>query len=169
MNDIFAIFLWLIITIFLLYLFGDRERSQQSSANLELKEIDVLKKQCQRLKQELQQQSQLSKIEINRAIFERLQTLLTNYPTACMVAQTKPDLPAKNLVALFTPLENLLSSWGYQAIGQPWEQISYDPQLHQPDNDDIIEGELVYIRFVGYRDRDKILVPAKVSRQLPNV
>lgn len=164
----FAIFLWLIITIFFLYLFGDRAQSPPSSSDLKLTKIEELKQQCQRLRQELQQQSQLSKIETNRAIFERLQTLLTNYPTACMVAQTKPDLPAKNLVALFTPLENLLSSWGYQSIGQPWEQIAYNPQLHQPDNDGMIEGELVYIRFVGYRDGDKILVPAKVSRQLPN-
>ena len=29
------------------------------------------------------------------------------------------------------------------------------------------EGELVYIRFVGYQNGDKILYPAKVSRTLP--
>jgi hypothetical protein len=76
-------------------------------------------------------------------------------------------LPAKNLVALFTPLENLLKSWGYEPIGTPWEQAPYNPQLHQPDVSDITEGELVYIRFVGYRDADRILSPAKVSRTLP--
>jgi hypothetical protein len=39
--------------------------------------------------------------------------------------------------------------------------------LHQPDVEDITEGELVYIRFVGYREGERILAPAKVSRTLP--
>ena len=30
-----------------------------------------------------------------------------------------------------------------------------------------IEGELVYIRFIGYQKGDNILYPAKVSRTLP--
>lgn len=79
----------------------------------------------------------------------------------------KPDLPAKNLVSLFTPLENILASWGYVAIGKPWEQVNYNPQLHQADSEEIQEGELVYIRFIGYQDGGKILYPAKVSRTIP--
>ena len=99
------------------------------------------------------------------------------------MAQAKPDLPAKNLTSLFTPLESLLKSWGYEPIGKPWEQVPYNPQLHQADTDDIEEGELVYVRFIGYCDRKsndrntaqitddtqqtQILCPAKVSRTLP--
>ena len=86
------------------------------------------------------------------------------------MAQTKPDLPARNLIALFTPLENLLQTWGIAAIGTPWQQVAYDPQLHQPDADDMAIGESVYIRFVGYRsiaNSHQILCPAKVSRTLP--
>jgi len=93
--------------------------------------------------------------------------LLTNYPAARKMAEAKPDMPAKNLSALFTPLENLLSSWDFQTIGSAWEQTAYNPQLHQPDVEDITEGELVYIRFVGYREGEQILTPAKVSRTLP--
>jgi hypothetical protein len=96
-----------------------------------------------------------------------LQTLLTNYPAARKMAEAKPDMPAKNLSALFTPLENLLSSWDFETIGSAWEQTAYNPQLHQPDVEDITEGELVYIRFVGYREGERILAPAKVSRTLP--
>jgi molecular chaperone GrpE (heat shock protein) len=83
------------------------------------------------------------------------------------MALAKPELPAKNLISLFTSLDNLITSWGYTAIGETWEQVNYNPQLHQADSDDIQEGELVYIRFIGYQDGDKVLYPAKVSRTLP--
>jgi hypothetical protein len=33
---------------------------------------------------------------------------------------------------------------------------------------DIQPGEAVYVRFVGYRDGETVLVPAKVSRTLPS-
>lgn len=131
------------------------------------KEIEELKQQCFRLREELQQQKTQLTDDFRRATFEQLQTLLTNYPAARKMAEAKPDMPAKNLAALFTPLENLLSGWGFETIGSAWEQVTYNPQLHQPDVGDITEGELVYVRFVGYRDGERILVPAKVSRTLP--
>ena len=130
-------------------------------------EIEELRQQCLRLREQLQQQKTQLTADFRKATFEQLQTLLTNYPTARKMAEAKPDLPAKNLSALFTPLENLLASWDFEIIGSAWEQVAYNPQLHQPDVGDITEGELVYIRFVGYRDGERILAPAKVSRTLP--
>jgi molecular chaperone GrpE (heat shock protein) len=130
-------------------------------------EIEELRQQCFRLRDELQQQKTQLTDDFRKATFEQLQTLLTNYPAARKMAEAKPDLPAKNLSALFTPLENLLTSWGFEMIGSAWEQTAYNPQLHQPDVEDITEGELVYVRFVGYRDGEQILCPAKVSRTLP--
>ncbi|NEQ27289.1 MAG: XRE family transcriptional regulator, partial [Microcoleus sp. SIO2G3] len=85
----------------------------------------------------------------------------------CASITVKPDLPAKNIVSLFTPLDNLIETWGYERIGQAWEQVSYNPQLHQADASDIEVGELVYIRFIGYKEGERILCPAKVSRTLP--
>jgi hypothetical protein len=106
--------------------------------------------------------------QLQRQVFEQLQTLLVNYPTVTKAALAKPEMPAKNIVPLFTPLGNLLQQWGYEAIGEPWENVAFDPQLHQPDVADIQPGEMVYIRFIGYRDGADILVPAKVSRNLPS-
>lgn len=102
-----------------------------------------------------------------RQTFEQLQTLLVNYPTVTKVAQAKPEMRAQQIISLFKPLENLLDRWGYEAIGQPWMTVAFDPQLHQPDVPDIQPDETVYIRFVGYRCGNEILVPAKVSRTLP--
>lgn len=128
---------------------------------------EELRQQCLRLRDELQQQKSQLRADFREATFEQLQPLLTNYPSARQMAEAKPSLPAKNLSALFTPLDNLLESWGIEPIGFAWEQVAYNPQLHQADTDSIAEGELVYIRFVGYRAQERILCPAKVSRTLP--
>lgn len=133
-----------------------------------------LQQQCLRLREQLQfQKTQLTE-DFQTETFEQLQTLFTSYPIARKMAEAKPDLPAKNLLALLTPLENLLESWGIEPIGTPWSQVPYDSHAHQPDDSDIAEGEPVYIRFVGYRQSaragsatQRILCPAKVSRTLP--
>jgi hypothetical protein len=120
-----------------------------------------------RLQQELQhQQRQLTASERQKT-FGHLQSLLTSFPSARHLVQVKPDLPAKNMISLFTPLETLLRDWGYEMIGSPWAAVAYDPQLHQPDVVDLQPGETVYVRFVGYRQGETILCPAKVSRALP--
>ena len=120
-----------------------------------------------RLHRELQQQRTQLTQEFQETTFEQLQTLLTNYPSIRPLVGIKPELPAKNLLSLLTPLDNLLETWDDEQIGKPWEQVPYNPQIHQPDATDIAEGELVYIRFVGYRYGDCIICPAKVSRTLP--
>jgi hypothetical protein len=140
--------------------------SRQILANLR-SETAELKQDSLHLKQEIQAQRDLITSEFQIIIFEQLQTLLTHYPTISEMVAVMPDLPAKNILALFTPLDNLIACWHYQTIGVPWVQVNYNPRLHQADSPDIQIGELVYIRFVGYSCGDRILVPAKVSRTLP--
>jgi hypothetical protein len=140
---------------------------ENTSSSKRLLELETLRRECLRLREELQKQKVELTTELQHSTFEQLQTLLTNYPSVRQLIQVKPDLPAKNLISLFTSLDNLIESWGYELIGQVWEQVHYNPQLHQPDAGDIEAGELVYIRFVGYRDGEQILCPAKVSRTLP--
>lgn len=142
---------------------------EDTSSSKRLLEIEALRRECLRLREELQQQRIELTTEFRHSTFQQLQTLLSNYPSVRQLVQVKPDLPAKNLTSLFTSLDNLIESWGYQPIGQALEQVSYNPQLHQPDASDIEVGELVYIRFVGYREGEQILSPAKVSRSLPKV
>lgn len=129
--------------------------------------ITELQQQCLRLRTDLQQQKKSLVENVQLDTFEHLQTLLTSYPSARVMAVAKPDLPAQNLVALFAPLETLLQSWDITSIGVAWERVPFQPRLHQPDSNEITEGELVYIRFVGYQQGDRILCPAKVSRTLP--
>ncbi|MEH2441521.1 hypothetical protein [Nostoc sp.] len=140
---------------------------QQQKIQHLLVEKAALHQEGLRLHEELHQQRVELSEEFRASTFEQLQTLLTNYPSIHQMVNIKPDLPAKNLLSMFTPLDNLLGKWGYEQIGKPWEKVAYNPQIHQPDTADIAEDELVYIRFVGYQHQGKILCPAKVSRTLP--
>ncbi|KJH73644.1 hypothetical protein UH38_00020 [Aliterella atlantica CENA595] len=124
------------------------------------KEQEALRQEGLRLHQELQQQRLELTQELRQSTFEQLQTLLTNYPSIHSLVGIKPELPAKNLLSLFTSLN-------YEQIGKPWQKVPFEPQIHQPDASDITVGELVYIRFVGYKHQQRILCPAKVSRNLP--
>jgi molecular chaperone GrpE (heat shock protein) len=168
----FAVILVIIVYIILRILFPANNQDipinnqPVTSPDTEQK-IKDLEIQCQRLREELKQQSQQLQTDFQQETFTQLQTLLSNYPTVKKMALAKPELPAKNLTFLFTSLDNLITNWGYTAIGETWKQVNYNPQLHQADSDDIQEGELVYIRFIGYQNGDKVLYPAKVSRTLP--
>lgn len=160
------------IVLFLLIQLGSGKRQAaqdtlSSQQDIQQDTQQELEQQCLRLRQELEQQKAQLTADFQAATFEQLQSLLTNYPSAQQMAIAKPDLPARNLIALFTPLENLLQSWGIETIGTAWAQVAFDPQLHQPDADDMVVAELVYVRFVGYRRGEQILCPAKVSRTLP--
>jgi molecular chaperone GrpE (heat shock protein) len=100
--------------------------------------------------------------------FRQIATLLTQYPTIRHMVTLKPDLPAKNIIAILASLDNLLTGWDIVPIGKVWAAVSYDPQQHQADSPDIQPNETVYVRFVGYQRGDRILIPAKVSRTLPS-
>jgi molecular chaperone GrpE (heat shock protein) len=99
--------------------------------------------------------------------FNLLQTLLANYPTAKSMIKLKPDLLAKSVINLLKPLDKLLAKWGIESIGKPWEKVTFNPQIHYSDEENLTPNELVYIRFIGYRQGDNILLQAKVSRTLP--
>ncbi len=143
------------------------DSSYPEATELELTDQNQLRQECLRLRDQLQRQRHTLTHEIQAQIFQQLQGLLTSYPSARHLAQTQPEIPAKNITALLAPLDTLLQSWGYIPIGSVWDSVAFDPKLHQPDQNDIQPGESVYIRFVGYRQGDHIRCPAKVSRSLP--
>ncbi len=172
MNDLFGLVLGLGSILLILGWLGSAPApttaKPERSPGLPVQPDSQIEQECLRLQAQLKQQLHLME-DLQRTTFEQLQTLLTSYPTVRRLVQVKSDLPAANLVNLFTPLDNWLHSLGYEAIGSPWESVAYNPQLHQPDQSDIAPGEPVYIRFVGYRQGATILCPAKVSRTLPSI
>lgn len=99
--------------------------------------------------------------------FNLLQTLLANYPTAKTMIKVKSDFPAKNIIALLKPLDKLLAKWGIESIGKPWQKVEFNPEIYYSNEENLTPNELVYIRFIGYRQGNNILLHAKVSRTLP--
>jgi hypothetical protein len=148
-------------------------KSSKNPKAIDRSRIEALTEECLRLRQELQAQSDRLKLDHQQNTFRVLQSLLTQYKSVQHMICLNPNLPAQNLIALFTSLDRLMQNWEYVTIGEPWQQVPYDPQFHQADRADLSIGEPVYIRFVGYQvggdDAPQILVPAKVSRTLPAI
>jgi hypothetical protein len=146
--------------------FNSQQDFEEQATNYQDK-IDILEAKNKKLLTKLEQlpielQSNWQKESINL-----LQELLISYPTAKLMVELKHNLPSKNILALLKPLELLLQEWGIETIGKPWKKVPYNPNIHDCGEEDISQGELVYIRWVGYYQGDRVLLPAKVSRKLP--
>ncbi|AFY72713.1 hypothetical protein Syn7502_00559 [Synechococcus sp. PCC 7502] len=110
------------------------------------------------------------KLEVQQEVVAKLESMLLQLPTAAYAITKNPDLPARNLLALFRPLENLLRDWGIEAIAAVGIEIEYNPQLHQPmdGSESVQAGDRVLVRYTGYRWGDRLLYRARVSRITPN-
>lgn len=129
--------------------------------------ITLLENKCQKLNEEINNISSNLTKDWQEKSFHLLQTLLVNYPTAKIMVKIKPDLPAENVINFLKPLDKILTEWGIETIGKPWEKVLFNPELHYSEEENLNLNEEVYIRFVGYKHDNKILLPARVSRTLP--
>lgn len=129
-----------------------------------LQYVAQLKKEYERSQQQIQQQRQVLLQEFQQSSLQQLESLLLQFPTAAHKARENPQLPALNIVPLVhKPLEKLLQQWGVEAIAPVGAEIPYDPQLHQLLEGKSQFGEIVKVRYTGYRQGDKLLYRAKVS------
>jgi hypothetical protein len=92
-----------------------------------------------------------------------LESLLLQLPTAVYAAQQNPQVSAVKLLPLLRPIDALLQQWGIEAIAQVGVELPYDPQQHQLMAGTAAMGDRVRVRYVGYRQGDKLLYRAKVS------
>jgi molecular chaperone GrpE (heat shock protein) len=92
-----------------------------------------------------------------------LESWLVQWPTAAYAAQQNQQLPAVRLLPLVRPVEQLLQQWGVEAIASVGSELAYDPHLHQLMEGTAQPGELVRVRYTGYRIGEKLLYRAKVS------
>lgn len=106
--------------------------------------------------QELTQKFQLSSLET-------LESLLLQLPTVVKAVNNNPDLPAIRLLPLLNPIQQLLKSWGIEEIGSVGAEIPYNPTEHQLMEGTANLGDLVEVRYIGYRQGDLLLYRAKVS------
>jgi DNA-binding Xre family transcriptional regulator len=125
--------------------------------------IEILQQEYQQLQQQFQQQRDTLQSEFQSQSLQTLESFLTYFPTAKHAASNNPDFPASKLFPLVGSIDRLIQSWGVTAIGDVGSQVKYDPRWHQ-----LIEGvasldELVTVRYVGYRQGEKLIFRAKVG------
>lgn len=123
----------------------------------------ALRQEYQRLVMQLEEQRLSLMQEFQQSSLQAMESWLLQWPTAAYAAQQNPQLPAIRLLPLLKPLEQLLKQWGVEAIATVGEEISYNPQWHQLMEGTAETGDQVKVRYVGYRQGDKLLYRAKVS------
>lgn len=127
------------------------------------RDIADLQDEYDRLHRQLDQQKEVLEQEFRQSSLQVLESLLLQLPTAAYAAQQNPQLPAVKLLPLLRPIDTLLQQWGIEAIAQVGAEIPYDPQQHQLMEGAATVGDRVRVRYVGYRQGDRLLYRAKVS------
>ncbi len=130
-----------------------------------LTHITDLEREYVLVQQQLSLQREILQHEFQQVSLHLLESLLVQFPTAAYKARQNPQLPAVNILPLVQkPIERLLRDWGIDAIAQVGDEIPYDPQFHQLMEGNSQVGDIVKVRYVGYRQGEKLLYRAKVSK-----
>lgn len=122
-----------------------------------------LQKEYDRLQQQLIEQRQALWQEFQQESLQILEPWLLQWSAAAYAAQQNPQAPAVKLLPLLRPIEKLLEHWEIVATAIVGEEIPYDPQHHQLMGGTAEPGQLVRVRYAGYRQGDRLLYRAKVS------
>jgi DNA-binding Xre family transcriptional regulator len=138
-------------------IFGDRDLGSQ------FRSIAILQQEYQQLQQQFQQQREMLQSEFQTQSLQTLESFLTYFPTAKHAAMNNPDFPASKLFPLVASIDRLIQSWGVTVIGDVGSQVNYDPRWHQLIAGIASPEDLVTVRYVGYRQGDKLIFRAKVG------
>ncbi len=125
--------------------------------------LEALQQEYQRLQQQLHQQREILRQEFQQSSIQVLESWMRQWPTAAYAAKQNEQLPAVRLLPLVRPVEQLLQEWGVDAIATVGAEVPYDPQWHQLSQGTAQPGELVRVRYIGYRQGEKLLYRAEVS------
>lgn len=125
--------------------------------------VAELRQEYDRLQAKLDQQQHELRQTFQQESLQILESLLLQLPTASYAAQQNPQVPAVKLLPLLRPIADLLQHWGIESIGRVGAEVEYAPQQHQLLEGHAQPGERVRVRYVGYRQGERLLYRAKVS------
>jgi molecular chaperone GrpE (heat shock protein) len=137
--------------------------SKSSSISPNNDALNACRQEYQKLQQEMTQQKAALAAEFQTASLETIESWLLQWPTAAAAVRQNSQLPATRLLSLVEPVEQLLEQWNVETIASVGDELAYDPQHHQLMKGTAQPGELVKVRYVGYKQGDKLLYKAKVS------
>ncbi|MFN7635647.1 MAG: nucleotide exchange factor GrpE [Pseudanabaena sp.] len=139
--------------------------SDSNNPESPISEIAALREEYQRLQQKLELQKFELRSQFERETIQQLESLILQLPSAGYAAQQNPNMLAKNILPLLRPIDALLQKWGITAIGSVGKEVNFDSQKHQlmEGSDEIKEGDIAIVRYVGYMQGEKLLYRARVS------
>jgi molecular chaperone GrpE (heat shock protein) len=139
--------------------------SDSNNPESPISEIAALREEYQRLQQKLELQKFELRSQFERETIQQLESLILQLPSAAYAAQQNPNMLAKNILPLLRPIDALLQRWGVTAIGAVGKEVNFDSQKHQlmEGSDEIKEGDIAIVRYVGYMQGEKLLYRARVS------
>ncbi|KMW70164.1 MAG: helix-turn-helix transcriptional regulator [Limnoraphis robusta] len=133
-------------------------RSQDAGAS-----VKELQQEYQHLQSQMEKQRELLLEEFERSSLSILEAWLLQWPTVAYKVQQNPKLAGVKLLPLLRPVERLMQQWGVEAIASVGSEIPYNPQMHQLLEGTAQTGEMVVVRYAGYRYRGQLLYRVKVS------
>ncbi|PSB11025.1 hypothetical protein C7B62_07195 [Pleurocapsa sp. CCALA 161] len=137
--------------------------NQSATSSQDRDALTACRQEYQKLQQEMTQLQQALQVEFQQDSLETIESWLLQWPTAATAVRQNPQLPATRLLSLVEPIEQLIKHWNVSTIATVGEELAYDPQNHQLMKGIAQPGELVKVRYVGYKQGDKLLHKAKVS------
>lgn len=142
---------------------SSEEVETSASVSTQSESPQFWQQEYQQLEQEMAQQAEMLNSQFQQASIETIESWLIQWPTAVAAIEKNPELPAERLIALVRPVKQLVEQWGLETIATVGEELAYDPQWHELMTNSVDPGTKVKVRYVGYRQEDKILYKAKVS------
>lgn len=124
---------------------------------------EQLVEEYRQLQAQLDRQRDTLMQEFQQSSLQTLESWMLQWPTAAAKAKENEQLSATKLLPLVKPIEQLLQQWGIEAIAPVGTEVPYNPQQHQLMEGRVEPGEIVKVRYAGYRQGDKLLYRAKVS------
>ena len=125
--------------------------------------IRFWQQESQKLEREMASLPEILNNQFQQASIQTIESWLLQWPTAVAAIEKNPDLPAARLIPLVNPVKELVEQWGIETIATVGEELAYDPQWHELMTGAADPGTKVRVRYVGYKQQDKILYKAKVS------
>lgn len=135
----------------------------ESVEKLEATTSSTLQQEYQLLQTKLEEQKQSLIQEFQQSSLQILESWLVQWPTVVEKVKQNPRLAAVKILPLLRPVERLMQEWKIEAIAPVGTEVPFDPHLHQLMEGSAQEGDLVQVRYTGYRQGDKLLYTAKVS------
>lgn len=126
-------------------------------------DLATLQQEYDRLLAQMEGQRQALIQEFQQSSLQVLESWLIYWPTAAHAVKQNPQFEAAKLLPLVRSIEQLMQQWGVEAIASIGEVLPYDPRQHQLIDGTAQAGDLVKVRYTGYRQGDRLLYRAQVS------